>query len=290
VKADASSTGSICQICGMKFKNNSSLIKHIRVHSGEKPYLCSSEGCKKSFSQATNLMRHLRTHMGIKRFECEICQRKFTSKENMKSHVRVHEAGHKNEKIQCFIRNCNKGFLYDSTFKKHLKSIHASEYEKILESFPNTTFKYILDNVKNRNFDFCPENRFSTQLSAQSRSTSELPRSNESKDEISQEKEKTRHFPSKTSTKDCNILSFIQNTMDIYNTYTPQIDTFSDLYQRIDVLQKSVRKYNEALVTQELDRTYQTYSCSFTAKNIKFADLLSCTLVIISLFCFSNVE
>ncbi len=44
------------------FPQSSSLLKHKRTHTGDKPYEC--DVCEKRFSESGNLLRHKRTHRG----------------------------------------------------------------------------------------------------------------------------------------------------------------------------------------------------------------------------------
>ena len=66
----------------------------MRVHTGEKPFACKYEGCRKAFAQAADLKQHIRTHTGDRPYKCQHkgCTRAFTSASNLKQHVRVHQS------------------------------------------------------------------------------------------------------------------------------------------------------------------------------------------------------
>ena len=77
-----------CCVCNKKFTRRGSLIRHLTIHSGERPYKCIS--CGKKFNQRGDLNRHSRIHSGEKPFECEICNKKFRRSEHLKTHSKLH--------------------------------------------------------------------------------------------------------------------------------------------------------------------------------------------------------
>uniref|UniRef100_A0A672I775 C2H2-type domain-containing protein n=1 Tax=Salarias fasciatus TaxID=181472 RepID=A0A672I775_SALFA len=54
-----------CETCGKIFRFHSYLLRHMTVHTGERPHSC--ETCGKSFGQQSSLLRHVKIHTGEKR-------------------------------------------------------------------------------------------------------------------------------------------------------------------------------------------------------------------------------
>ena len=75
--------------CSRRFARTDELTRHLRVHTGLKPFVCPI--CQRSFSRSDHLTTHVRTHTGERPFACEQCGRRFARSDERKRHWRVHE-------------------------------------------------------------------------------------------------------------------------------------------------------------------------------------------------------
>ncbi|CAG5112463.1 Oidioi.mRNA.OKI2018_I69.chr2.g6679.t1.cds [Oikopleura dioica] len=73
-----------CSLCGRTFSLRGNLLRHERIHRGDKPFRCRF--CNKAFIQRTDVMAHERVHTGEKPFACQYCGKRFPRRSTMKEH------------------------------------------------------------------------------------------------------------------------------------------------------------------------------------------------------------
>ncbi|XP_062331725.1 zinc finger protein 711-like isoform X2 [Osmerus eperlanus] len=162
----------VCVECAKGFRHPSELKKHMRTHTGEKPYHCphcefrcadqsnlkthikSKHGadlpykcshCPQAYADELELQRHMEVVQGHKTHQCPHCEHKSTNSSDLKRHIiSVHT---KDFPHQCDV--CEKGFHRPSELKKHAEShkgnkVHQCRHCNFTTSDPFTLSRHIL--------------------------------------------------------------------------------------------------------------------------------------------------
>lgn len=140
-----------CYVCDKEFEPRI-LERHMRSHTGERPYLCDQcpfrcsqignlnkhralvhrklsdkavervlkhkcDKCQKRFYDSAHLKRHKLTHFDktVKHYACPICKKKFRFDSGLQRHMQLHQEG---LKIRCGV--CERRFYDTSGLKIHM--------------------------------------------------------------------------------------------------------------------------------------------------------------------------
>ncbi|XP_074054556.1 zinc finger protein ZXDC [Macrotis lagotis] len=112
--------------CGWSFTSMSKLLRHKRKHEDDRRFTCPVEGCGKSFTRAEHLKGHSVTHLGTKPFECPVegCCARFSARSSLYIHSKKHLQDVDALRSRCPVSSCNKLFTSKHSMKSHMAKQH----------------------------------------------------------------------------------------------------------------------------------------------------------------------
>uniref|UniRef100_A0A4W6ECR1 C2H2-type domain-containing protein n=1 Tax=Lates calcarifer TaxID=8187 RepID=A0A4W6ECR1_LATCA len=102
-----------CPYCSKEFKKPSDLVRHIRIHTHEKPFKCKQ--CFRAFAVKSTLTAHMKTHTGERPYKCVQCSRGFASSGVLKAHIRTHSGL---KAYKCLM--CDTTFTTSGSLRRHM--------------------------------------------------------------------------------------------------------------------------------------------------------------------------
>ena len=105
-----------CMFCHEVFSSQDSLMTHLDAHykpifqgSCNKVHLC--DVCKKTFARSDMLARHMRLHTGLKPYSCKTCCQVFSRSDHLATHMRTHTGEKPYKCPHCSYSACRKDMI-----------------------------------------------------------------------------------------------------------------------------------------------------------------------------------
>lgn len=109
----------LCKLCGKSFRRMDKLNIHEMGHNGRKPYKCNL--CNYATSETSSLKKHERIHTDERPFKCQMCPYASRNSSQLVVHLRTHTG---DAPFQC--SECTARFKINSDLKRHMR-MHTGE-------------------------------------------------------------------------------------------------------------------------------------------------------------------
>lgn len=116
-----------CGFCNKTYKLRQSLKEHFRVahSSNRKLFVCGT--CDKRFTAKSTLMMHIKTHTGERQYSCPNCPKTYTRASYLRAHSLIHLGQERPRPFKCVFTDCARSFPTKQSLSVHTAHVHSSE-------------------------------------------------------------------------------------------------------------------------------------------------------------------
>ncbi|KAH8417545.1 hypothetical protein KR222_001661 [Zaprionus bogoriensis] len=109
-----------CEVCSKRFVHKVALYKHKMIHDTDSKRL-ECQVCGFKTRTKAHLERHMRSHTGAKPYACPVCNKRFSQMYNMKAHQREHDNPGSNRHRRYHCPKCTHTFINEQNYLSHCK-------------------------------------------------------------------------------------------------------------------------------------------------------------------------
>jgi hypothetical protein len=89
------------------------------------------EGCKKTFNRAWNLLNHANMHKGVKPYKCQMWDKSFTQKGNLKKHITTHLLPDLKNRKRYLCHVCGKSYTEKYNYKVCIQNLKVQHFSSM---------------------------------------------------------------------------------------------------------------------------------------------------------------
>ncbi|XP_018784771.1 PREDICTED: transcription factor grauzone-like [Bactrocera latifrons] len=117
--------------CKHKYSQRFHFVEHLQVHLNPQKFQCAE--CGKCSANGRSLVAHMNSmhkpESLERRFECEVCHKKFAKLPILKTHMETHAEGNPDH----ICKECGKGFILESRLNIHIRNVHSTAYHSVCD-------------------------------------------------------------------------------------------------------------------------------------------------------------